>query len=122
MRICSNLCTEECVFVLQQIHPFIIEQLLCAWHGAKTEAVTRGRQLHGAVGGGLQTHIRNIEMHLHLVEEGTKCLGTREEGRINSAPGGGKNFWEAFAFTSREFAPRRYRSRSCEVPKIAFRY
>lgn len=47
---CSNLYTEEHIFVLQEIHSFIIEHLLCARRGAKTEAITRRRHRQG--GGG----------------------------------------------------------------------
>lgn len=129
MSIRSNLCTEECVFILQQIHSFIIEQLLCAWRGAKAEATTRGRQFHGVVGVGGQLCKRMAIMcacmcSTHLADVGTKCLETRREGRLNSVQGRGvgfgKNFQEAFASASREDSPRQYGSCSGEVPEVAF--
>ena len=40
----SSPYVEEHIFFLQQIHSFIIEQLLCVWHGARTEAIKERRQ------------------------------------------------------------------------------
>ena len=53
---CSNLYREEHIFILQQTHSFIIEQLLCAWRGARAEAMNGSRQLHGVGGGAADAH------------------------------------------------------------------
>lgn len=49
-RMCSSLYTEEHLFIIQEIPSFIIEHLLCASYGAKTEARNRRSQLHSVVG------------------------------------------------------------------------
>ena len=49
----SSLYVEEHIFILQQIHSFIIEQLLCVWHGARTEAIKERRQ--SVLGEGVRT-------------------------------------------------------------------
>lgn len=54
----SSPYAEEHIFILQQIHSFIIEQLLCVWHGARTGAVKECRQSHGVLGEGVQTPIQ----------------------------------------------------------------
>lgn len=41
---------EEHVFILQQMHSFIIEHLLCVWYGAKAKAVNSSPELPGTAG------------------------------------------------------------------------
>lgn len=41
---------EEYVFILQQMHSFIIEHLFCVWYGAKAETVNSSLELPGTAG------------------------------------------------------------------------
>lgn len=83
----SSPYAEEHIFILQQIHSFIIEQLLCVWHGARTEAIKECRQSLGVLG---ERPSRLQRSSGALMEAGTTDLETREEAVINSASGFGR--------------------------------
>ena len=95
----SSPYAEEHIFILLQIHSFIIEQLLCVWQRARTEAIKERKQsvlgegvptpTQGAVGG-TNAHPGCSPSSSALMEAGTTDLETREEAVINSALGFGR--------------------------------